>query len=171
MVKEIDSNSEANFVLLSLGANIGNKIQTLKSAIELLEHKQILEVEKQSSYYSTEPYGVTDQDWFVNVSIAGKTTLSPTELLAQCKEIEVIFGRKPRQRWHERELDIDIILYNELELNTEELTIPHKEYKKRNFVLIPSAEIVGELVPIDSKMNISDLVNICNDTSGIKKID
>jgi 2-amino-4-hydroxy-6-hydroxymethyldihydropteridine diphosphokinase len=171
MIENIESNSDANFVLLSLGANIGNKLQTLKSAIELLQNKSVLVVEKQSSYYLTEPYGIKDQDWFVNVSIAGKTTLSPTVLLAQCKEIEVIFGRKKRHKWHERELDVDIILYNGLELKTKELTIPHMEYKKRNFVLIPSAEIVGELVPCDSEMNISDLATICNDTSGIRKID
>lgn len=170
MEKIEESKSEINSILLSLGSNIGDKERTLNIAIDELKTQGIIVIDKISSFYFTEPYGVTEQDWFVNLCIYGTTILTPIQLLDKCKEIEIKMGRKERQRWHEREIDIDIILFNDLVLDTEILTIPHKEYKNRNFVLAPAAEIVGELIPSDSEYSISELAKLCNDKSGIKKI-
>ena len=156
-------------VLLSLGANIGDKEKTLNKALGLLESRNVIKIQKKSSLYYTEPYGVKEQDWFINLCVYGETSLSPYDLLKQCKNIEVLLGRKERQRWHEREIDIDIILYGEINLNEDDLIIPHKEYKNRNFVLIPAAEIIGNITPPSSNITIKELSDICNDKSGIKK--
>lgn len=165
-----ESITRTSSTLLSLGANIGEKERNLNKAIELLEDRDVIHIHKKSSFYYTEPYGVKNQDWFINLCIYGETSLSPYDLLKQCKIIETLLGRKVRQRWHEREIDIDIILYGNINLIEDELIIPHKEYKKRNFVLIPAAEIIGNVTPPDSNKTIKELSEICNDKSGIKKI-
>lgn len=165
-----ESITRTSRTLLSLGANEGDKEKNLIKAIELLESRDVLKILKKSSFYYTEPYGVKNQDWFINLCIYGETSLSPYNLLKQCKNIETLIGRKERQRWHEREIDIDIILYGDTNLKEDDLIIPHKEYKKRNFVLIPAAEIVGKITPPDSNKTIKELSEICIDKSGIKKI-
>lgn len=158
------------FVLLSLGANIGDKESTLESAIaKLIEIKAITDLVK-SSYYKTEPFGVKNQDWFVNICISGFTELSPLQLLDKCKLIEKMYGRQERDRWHEREIDIDIIFYGKEIIETTSLTIPHREFSKRNFVLIPASEIAGQFIPPNGKTNLSEMASQCKDDSLVEKI-
>jgi 2-amino-4-hydroxy-6-hydroxymethyldihydropteridine diphosphokinase len=166
----ISSQTKNTFVLLSLGANIGDRIATLENAIAMLGERGVLSQIVKSSYYRTEPYGVKNQDWFVNVCLSGFTELSPLQLLEQCKKVEKLFGRQVRERWHERELDIDIIFYGDEIVNTDYLTIPHREYKMRNFVLAPAAEICGSFVPPDSELTINQLASNCEDTSKVEII-
>lgn len=165
-----ESNIKNTFVLLSLGANIGDKKSTLDKAVETLVELGVISQAVVSSYYGTEPYGVKDQNWFVNICVKGMTQHSPVDLLAKCKEIEKMYGRQERERWHERELDIDIIFYGKEEVETESLTIPHKEYRKRNFVLVPAAEIAGHYIPPMSEVDLSVIVKQCNDCCKIEKM-
>lgn len=165
-----ESNNKNTFLLLSLGANIGDKKSTLRMAVETLVEQGVLSQLTQSAYYGTEPYGVKDQEWFVNICVCGLTQLSPTELLTKCKEIEKMYGRQTRERWHERELDIDIIFYGKEIIETESLTIPHKEYSKRNFVLVPAAEIAPNYIPPDSEFSLAQIVSKCDDCCKIDRI-
>lgn len=165
-----ESKIKNTFVLLSLGANIGDKKSTLDSAVQTLTELGVISQLVKSSYYGTEPYGVKDQPWFINICVCGLTQLSPAELLDKCKSIEQMYGRQERERWHERELDIDIIFYGKETVETEKLTIPHREYTKRNFVLVPAAEIAGNYIPPMSEVNLSEIVKQCDDCSKIEKI-
>ena len=168
--KLIESNIKNTFVLLSLGANIGDKKTTLDNAVETLVELGLISQVVVSSYYGTEPYGVKDQNWFINICVKGMTQHSPTDLLAKCKEIEKMYGRQERERWHERELDIDIIFFGKEIVETESLTIPHKEYRKRNFVLVPAAEIAGHYIPPNNELSLEELVKQCDDCCQIDKI-
>ncbi|MCB0703044.1 MAG: 2-amino-4-hydroxy-6-hydroxymethyldihydropteridine diphosphokinase [Candidatus Kapaibacterium sp.] len=167
----IKSNIKNTFVLLSLGANMGDKKSTLDNAVETLVELGAISQVVVSSYYGTEPYGVKDQNWFINICVKGMTQLSPIELLAKCKQIEQMYGRQQRERWHEREIDIDIIFYGKEIVETKNLTIPHKEYKKRNFVLVPAAEIAGSYIPPNSNHSLRELIDKCTDCCKIDRIE
>ncbi len=127
-------------ILLSLGANLGNREQTIARAIELLLARGIEDI-LSSSFYETAPVGFLEQPPFINAAVYGTTTLEAEELFQVCKHIERELGRQPRPRWHERELDIDIILYGEAVVRSSLLTIPHPQMHERRFVLEPAAEI------------------------------
>ncbi len=99
-----------------------------------------------SPLYRTPPYGPPDQPEFINCAARIDTSLSPSDLLAALKGIERTLGRKGRERWREREIDIDILFYDNLVLHDEGLHIPHPELHKRNFVLIPLADIAPEFL-------------------------
>lgn len=155
-------------VLLSLGSNLGERTQNITRAIELLSKEKIIENIQISSYYETEPLGYSNQPNFINVVVTGETNLSAENLLKECKRIEKRLGRQIRPRWHEREIDIDIILYSDKIIQTEELQIPHPELKHRKFVLIPANEIAGNWkVPILSK-TISELLENCSDETNVE---
>lgn len=135
-----------NKVILSLGSNLGSREENISKAIELLCRTGALTLLKKSSFYKTEPYGITNQNWFVNMALTGLTELSPEVLLYFCKTIELLVGRKKRERWTEREIDIDILFYDNIILESEKLTIPHPEVHLRNFVLEPLAEIEADFI-------------------------
>lgn len=159
--------SEDTFVLLSVGSNVGDRHRNIELAFELLVEKQILTNAVMSSYYETEPVGILDQDWFLNVAIAGSTKLCSDDLLLACKEIELQIGREKRKRWHKREIDIDIILFGNEVVNTEELQIPHPRLYKRRFVLLPANEIAAKSRVPTFDMTIEELLSECNDTSKV----
>ena len=135
-------------VVIALGSNLGDKAANLKGAIGEIE--KIVQVEKVSSFYSTEPVGGPVQDDFLNAVLISKTNLDPHELLIKCLEIENKFGRKREIKWGPRTLDIDLIAIDNLEINSETLRIPHPLAHRRKFVLQPwheidpEAEIVGQ---------------------------
>lgn len=127
-------------VYLSLGSNLGNKEETLNKALELLDNDEI-KLTNKSSFYKTQPYGGVADKEFVNMACEIKTVLSPFQLLNKIHEIEASLGRTREIHWGNRTLDIDIIFYDDIKLNTKDLIIPHKDYKNRDFVLIPLQEI------------------------------
>ncbi|MCQ4637822.1 2-amino-4-hydroxy-6-hydroxymethyldihydropteridine diphosphokinase [Anaerovorax odorimutans] len=126
---------------IALGSNMGDKEAYLRQAAAALAADENCQVEKVSAFLTTPPYGYTDQDEFLNGCLALRTLLEPGELLSLLHEIEQAADRKREIRWGPRTLDLDILLYDDLVLDTEELQIPHIEMHKRDFVLRPMAEI------------------------------
>ncbi len=128
-------------IYLSLGSNIGNRIEYLKKAVELLEQNPDISMDKSSSFYETDPQGWTDQEPFINIVISIETRLEPLSLLKFCQSIEVELKRKRLFRWGPRTIDIDILIYDDIIMNCDELIIPHPRMFERAFVLVPLAEI------------------------------
>ncbi len=132
-----------NRVFLSLGSNMGDRQAYLQQAREALaRHVKILAA---SSIYETEPWGYTEQPGFLNQVLLGETDLRPGALLDFAKFLEAELGRTPTFRYGPREIDIDILFYNNLVMETPHLTIPHPTLHKRAFVLVPLAEIAPDL--------------------------
>jgi 2-amino-4-hydroxy-6-hydroxymethyldihydropteridine diphosphokinase len=130
-------------VYLALGTNLGDRQAHLEKALEQVAHQVTLEA--RSSVYETEPAYVTDQPQFFNLVVRGSTTLTPHELLHFLKHIEQDLGRVATVRYGPRVIDLDILLYGDLELGDAELTIPHPRITERAFVLVPLAEIAPNL--------------------------
>lgn len=126
---------------LSIGSNMGDKKAYLDKAVSELGKLPGCEVEKLSDYLVTEPYGGVEQDEFLNGALQLRTLFTPRELLDQIHKIEAEAGRERVVRWGPRTLDIDIIFYDDLVLDEEDLHIPHIEMHKRNFVLEPLSQI------------------------------
>jgi dihydropteroate synthase len=133
-------------VVLALGGNVGDKVASLRRALRALAAEPGIELSAVSRLYRTPPWGKTDQDWFVNACALGRTSLKPEALLERMKALEVELGRAPAERWGPRVIDIDLIAYGDIALNTEWLTLPHPELFNRAFVLVPLAEIAPDLV-------------------------
>ena len=126
---------------LSLGSNMGDRLQMLKQAVRSLsEHPQI-EVAAISSLYETEPVGFTEQEPFLNMVVHIRTELPALELLNVCQEIEQELQRKRIVRWGPRTIDLDILLYNQDNMESERLIVPHPRMHERAFVLIPLLEV------------------------------
>ena len=126
---------------IGLGSNMGDKKGYLDQAVRSLNETDGCRVEKVSSYLITEPYGGIEQDDFLNACLILKTWLSPHELLNKLHEIEQAAHRERVIRWGPRTLDLDILMYDDLIIETENLIIPHVEMHMREFVLKPLAEI------------------------------
>ena len=128
-------------VYIALGSNIGDKSKNLSSAIEEI-NTLIGEVTEVSSFFENEPQGFKSDNIFVNACLICKTNLNPLATLKELKNIEKKMGRKRTNGvYKDRIIDLDIIFYDQLVFNSKKLTIPHKEYKNRNFILIPLAEL------------------------------
>lgn len=137
--------SEPSVAYLSLGANLGNREETLCEAVRRLGASKGVEIAAVSSVYETEPWGKTDQPCFLNLAVALRTTLSPEGLLALTQGIETSLGRIRHERWGPRTIDIDILWFEGFEKSTPELTLPHPYMTERAFVLAPLAEIAPVL--------------------------
>lgn len=121
-----------------------------------------------ASFYETEPVGFKDQDWFLNSAAFGRSNIKPEDLIISLKEIEKKIGRSKNLRWREREIDIDIIIYGDIIIDSENLTIPHPRMHERNFVLIPSNEIAANLIDPRNKKSINLLLRECEDIAEVK---
>ena len=130
---------------IALGSNLGDKEANLRKALELLE-KRGVEVVRTSSFICTEPYGVTDQPQFLNAVGEVRTSLEPLALLHTLLEIEQEMGRVRLRHWGERNIDLDLLLYEDVVMDTPELKLPHPDMQNRDFVLLPLVEIAPELV-------------------------
>jgi 2-amino-4-hydroxy-6-hydroxymethyldihydropteridine diphosphokinase len=159
---------ENNLILLSLGSNAGDKIKYLKDAYRILTETEVIESAKISSFYETEPVGFKEQPFFINAAVAGYTSLNPLTLLESCKAIEKQLGRISREKWHEREIDIDILLFGSLIFHTNNLIIPHPAMHLRKFVLIPAAEISPSIIHPVLYKSILELLNEIEDNSIVR---
>jgi 2-amino-4-hydroxy-6-hydroxymethyldihydropteridine diphosphokinase len=132
--------------LIAFGGNVGDVRDTLARAIAALCDGADVRLLARSSDYRTPPWGVTDQPAFVNCALTAATALTPIELLARAQAVEAAFGRdrSREHRWGPRTLDIDLIAYGDMELDTPQLTLPHPRLFERPFVLLPLAEIAPE---------------------------
>ena len=137
-------------VYLSLGTNLGDKTQNLVSAITEIE-RRIGPIRAQSAFLATEPWGFESPNTFLNAAIRVETELSPHALLKVTQQIEHDMGRTQKSTvnsqlstviYHDRIIDIDILLYDDLHIHTKKLTIPHPHMYERDFVLIPLKEIM-----------------------------
>jgi 2-amino-4-hydroxy-6-hydroxymethyldihydropteridine diphosphokinase len=131
-------------VYLGLGSNLADRAQNIYAALQRLKAKA--QLDRISSLYETEPVGLADQPWFLNLACGGDTDLSPQALLRLAKTIEREMGRKKGLRFGPRMIDIDILFYDDLVISTPELEIPHPRLHERGFTLIPLDEIAPDLV-------------------------
>ena len=142
---------------LALGTNIGNKRRNMITAAALLAER-VGDVLALSGFYETEPWGFQSENRFLNAALQIETALSPLELLKATQEIEIEMGRtqKSNGAYHDRIIDIDILLYDDLVLQTPELTLPHPLMHERLFVMEPLAEIAPNVIhPVFKKPVIS----------------
>jgi 2-amino-4-hydroxy-6-hydroxymethyldihydropteridine diphosphokinase len=154
-------------VYLSLGSNLGDRLDQLRLAIESLAN--LGEIQKTSSVYETDPWGYEDQPAFCNQVVLLETEIEPLELLQEIKRVELKMGRTPTFRYGPRVIDIDILLFDNIVFTKPELTIPHPEMKNRAFVLVPLLEIAPLLSIPGEKASIKNLLDQIG-TTGIRKI-
>lgn len=153
-------------ILLGLGTNMGNRRENLSAAVEKLRADGRLKIEKISSIYETEPFGLKEQASFLNAVIQIWTKLSPEALLALCQKIEREMGRIRRVRWGPRIIDIDLLIYEHVSMCTDDLTLPHPYLAQRRFVLEPMAEITDEEVL--GRFTAKDLLMRCADRGKVE---
>jgi 2-amino-4-hydroxy-6-hydroxymethyldihydropteridine diphosphokinase len=146
-------------VYISVGSNLGDKLENCRGGIASLTQSGENELVDQSSYYRTEPVDYTDQDWFVNAAILIRTQMSPQTLLRNLKQIEQEAGRVEKTvRFGPRVLDMDILLFGDLVLDTPALTIPHPRMHRRRFVLQPICDITPHVVHPVLNRSMSELL-------------
>ena len=153
-------------VYLALGSNLGDRLANLKQAIDALTPQ--MEVKAKSSVYETPPWGYEDQSKFLNQVVKAKTYLDPEPLLKHLKRLEVTLGRQASFPNGPRLIDMDILFYDDLILNTSVLVIPHPRLQERGFVLLPLMELSPDLIHPLSKKSVREMVAQC-DVGGIKK--
>jgi len=144
-------------VYIGIGSNLGNRKENCEGAISLLE-KNGMKIINRSSMVQTKPWGVRKQPEFINMAIEIETDLNPQELLALLKKIEKTVGRKQTTRWGPREIDLDILFYDDLILKTPDLEIPHPMLHKREFVLQLLAEIAPDKIHPVFKKSVKELL-------------
>jgi 2-amino-4-hydroxy-6-hydroxymethyldihydropteridine diphosphokinase len=155
---------------IGIGSNLGDKLNHCEKAIS-----QILKFDRhkllaKSSLFKTQPTGYTCQDWFVNGVIKIATDLEPPELLRTLKAIESQLGRTETFRWGPRTIDLDILFFDDIEIHTEELQIPHPLIQNRQFVLVPLVEIDRNLFHPVLNKSIQELLNDLKEDQGVEKL-
>lgn len=160
---------ELSSVFLGLGTNLGDKQGKLDQAIELIT-QQVGFLKKASSVYITEPWGIREQDQFLNQVIEVRTFLQPLEILQRVLDIEKQMGRKRVIKWGERIIDIDILFVGQLTTHSQRLKIPHPHLQDRNFVLVPMVEIAPDFIHPVFLKSMRDLLAECSDTLKVEPI-
>jgi 2-amino-4-hydroxy-6-hydroxymethyldihydropteridine diphosphokinase len=154
-------------IYIALGTNLGDRVANLKQAIAAMPPQ--ITVKAKSSVYETPPWGYEEQPKFLNQVLKAKTYLDPDTLLKHLKRLEVALGRKESFTNGPRLIDMDILFYDDLIVNTPTLTIPHPRLHERAFVLMPLMDISPELVHPVLQKSIHDLEELCN-AEGIEKL-
>lgn len=144
MCEERTENPEE--VLVGFGGNLGDSVQICRQGIQALAQHPGIVVKKVSSFYRTQPFGFTNQDWFINGAVSLETFLQPESLLALLWDVEKLFGRERKEHWGPRTLDLDLLFYGNRVIRTSHLIVPHPGIAGRRFVLEPLAEIAASKV-------------------------
>lgn len=151
---------------LGLGSNQGDRLNYLEKAVKMLREQPDITITNESDVYESEPWGEIKQDNFLNQVIEIETNSLPEELLSQCQAIEAALGRERSIHWGPRTIDIDILLYENHQIISDKLIIPHPYLEQRNFVLIPLKEIAPDLILPSGK-----LIADCSDNKKIWKFE
>ncbi len=151
---------ETHTIYLALGSNLDNRLENLKEAIAALPPQMV--VKAKSHVYETLPWGYEDQPKFLNQVLKAQTYVEPEPLLKHIKRLELALGRKPSFQNGPRLIDIDILFYDDLVLNTPALTLPHPRLHERGFVLLPLMDIAPDLVHPLTKKSVREMVAFCN---------
>lgn len=158
-----------NKLYLLLGGNLGDKRKIFSEAIGLLSNR-VGEITTRSSIYETEPWGFESNDLFWNQVIEIATSLSPEEVLNQTQQIELELGRiRKANQYDSRLIDIDILFFDDLILNRENLILPHPRIQERKFALVPLCEIAPNLIHPVLLKSISQILEECNDPLKVEK--
>lgn len=155
-----------HIVYLALGSNLGNRFANLKQAVSALSPQ--IDVQAKSYVYETPPWGYEDQPRFLNQVIKANTYLEPERLIKHIKRLEVTLGREDSFQNGPRLIDIDILFYDDLILNTGSLVIPHPRLHERGFVLLPLMDIDPDLVHPVTQKSVREMVTL-SDVQGIEK--
>ncbi len=156
-----------NSAYIALGTNIGKREDYLRFALTAIQDQHMV-INDYSSIYETDPVGYEEQDRFLNMVINVHTNLPPFDLLKVLQNIELESGRERKIRWGPRTLDLDILLFNHENIETERLIVPHSRMTERAFVLVPLAEIDQNLqIPAETKP-ISLLLDELQDREGVR---
>ena len=154
---------------LCLGTNSGDRKKLIEQAVSFLDMSENIKIIRTSALYETEPWGVKNQNWFLNFALEIKTSLSPQDLLVKCLNIEKTLGRDRSKefRWGSRPIDIDIIFYDKSVIKSDVLTIPHERMHLRAFVLVPLLELIPDFVHPVLNQTISELYDNLEDVEDV----
>ena len=155
---------------IAIGSNLGTPKENCIEAIDIISSNPDIKITSKSSFYQTAPVGNTEQNWFINSVIKISTQLNPDILLAVLLEIESKMGRIRKEKWGPRIIDLDLLFYDNLVIKQKDLTLPHPEIQKRNFVLQPLNEIEENFIHPSLRKSISTLLKESKDNSVVKKI-
>jgi 2-amino-4-hydroxy-6-hydroxymethyldihydropteridine diphosphokinase len=155
-------------VYIALGTNLGDRLANLHAAIRSLLPE--INVLAESHVYETPPWGYEDQPSFLNMVVKAETELGPESLLKYLKQLEVELGREQNFRWGPRLIDLDILFYDDLVINTPPLIIPHPRLYERAFVLVPLVDVAPELIHPVLQRSVSQLLGEV-DSQGILRFD
>jgi 2-amino-4-hydroxy-6-hydroxymethyldihydropteridine diphosphokinase len=154
--------------ILALGSNLGDKVANIERAIALLTESGDIRLVRRSRDYRTAPWGMADQDWFVNACIAVATGLAPQALLQRSQAVEQRMGRVRGEKWGPRIIDIDVLVYRDVVSCDPQLMLPHPGISERAFVLVPLADVAPDL-EIDGMRVVEHLARA--DGSGVVPMD
>lgn len=166
----VEPESKKVRAVLSLGSNMGEREEHVLEAVHLLGGDHRVSVLAVSSLYETEPVGERLTGTVINAAAMIETTLSPSELIGACKKLEAFAGRVPGVETRDRPLDIDIILYGGYVLETRDLEIPHPGLRFRRFVLVPLAEIGGDLTVPPDGTSVRELLSRCTGQQWVRLV-
>jgi len=162
-------NHPKNTAFLLLGSNLGDRLLYLNRSIDAILSNGI-QLLKASSIYETDPWGVSDQQPFLNQALKIETILNPQQLLQTILSVEKELGRERAEKWGSRTIDIDILYFNDDTVDLDNLKIPHPYLDQRRFALTPLCELDGKYIhPVLKKTN-NELLAICPDTLKVRKI-
>ena len=143
---------------VGIGTNLGDRLGNVERVTARLA--EVGTIARRSSYYRTLPWGKAQQPWYLNAVVQIDTSYSPSELLARLQAIENDFGRKRAERWGPRVIDLDLLLYDDVQIATSELRIPHPRLHERAFVLVPLSEIDERFVPLRDALSGAELAGV-----------
>jgi len=155
---------------LGLGANKGDRAENIRNALDIISQRDGITLLKYSSVYETEPIGVSNQPYYYNCVAEIRTGLEPHQLLKTLKSVEYELGREPNTHLLPRPIDIDILLYGDLEVDSLDLLIPHSRITKRAFVLVPLMELNSDLIHPITRLPLKGYLEKIKPPQNIKKV-
>ena len=150
-------------IALGLGSNIGDRENYIRRAVDELSNN--FSINKVSDIFETKAWGEEDQPDFLNACLIAETDKTPEEVLDIIKQVEDKLGRTKSYRWGPREIDIDLLLFDNQQLSSQRLTVPHPQLANRAFVLVPLAQIGGDLIDPSTTFPISELAKKIDNSS------